>query len=421
MLRRVLFLSMLSLPMFSVACGSDDGEASPGLGAGAASSSGSSNGSAGTISFGSGGSSGGFIPGNHDGGTVDLTDEQVKQIENSACAGWTTEGENLPAVIQLVVDTSLSMNDRAPGSRNTKWEVTRDALLDALESLSPQTAVGLLFYPNMNTRQNNQPRPDSACLDADDMIPIGLLGEEGSQHRRALEQAIRRARPAGATPTHVAYRYALQNGIKPFMSSSNRFMLLITDGAPTLADGCVGRPPTVVDTQPIIDEIEGAAKDGIRTFIIGSPGSEKDADSDRDMRPWLSKAAMVGGTASSGCTEEGPNFCHMDMTQEPDFAAALRAGLGTIAGQLNSCTYAIPDPPEGKKIDLSQVNLMISSPNGTQLVLPDNQGDCGEGWQIDENGQIVLCEDTCKRVQEDVSARVELLFGCASGEIPVTK
>ncbi len=418
MLRRVLFLSMLSLPTFSIACGSDD-EGDAGLGSGA--SNGSGTGAGGTINVGSGGTTGNGIPGMHDGGTVDLDEDQVDIIEKGACAGWTTEGENLPAVIQLVVDTSLSMREGAPGSRDSKWEVTRDALLEALEGLSPQTAVGLLFYPNRGTDSGNQPRPDSACLDAEDMIPIAMMGPDGSQHRDALENAIRRAQPNGATPTHIAYRHALENGMRPFMTSASRFMLLITDGAPTLADGCIGNPPTVVETQPIIDEISAAADEGIRTFIIGSPGSEENSMTGGDMRPWLSKAAMEGGTAAAGCTENGPNFCHMDMTQEPDFAAALREGLGAIAGQLNSCTYAIPNPPAGQTIDLTQVNLMVSSPNGTQLILPDNQGDCSEGWQLNSENQIVLCEATCNRVQADVSARVELLFGCASGEIPVTK
>jgi hypothetical protein len=413
---------MLSLPTFSLACGSDEGDA--GLGTGASNGSGAT-GAGGTINVGSGGTNGTGIPGMHDGGTVDLDEDQVEIIENGACAGWTTEGENLPAVLELVVDISTSMNEDAPGSRReSKWDVTSSALVEALDALSPQTAVGLLFYPNMETPQNNQEMlPDSACLDADPMIPIELLGADGSQHRQRLTSSINQSGPgnADATPTHVAYRYALNNGMKPFMSQAGKFMLLITDGAPTLSDGCIGNPPEVVATQPIVDEIAGAAAAGIRTFVIGSPGSERASDGAGDMRPWLSKAAMAGGTAIDGCTENGPNFCHMDMTQEPDFGAALREGLGAIAGQISSCTYAIPDPPAGEVIDLTQVNLMVNSPDGTQLILPDNQGDCTEGWQLNEDSQIVLCEATCKRVQENLSARVELLFGCASGEIPVTK
>ncbi len=50
--------------------------------------------------------------------------------------------------------------------------------------------------------------------------------------------------------------------MKPFMTDAGKFMLLITDGAPTLSDGCIGNPPAVVATQPIIDEIAGAADRG---------------------------------------------------------------------------------------------------------------------------------------------------------------
>jgi hypothetical protein len=412
---------MLSLPTLSIACGSDD-DGDAGLGSGASNGSGAT-GAGGTINVGSGGTNGNGIPGMHDGGTVELDDEQVEIIENGACAGWTTEGENLPAVLELVVDISTSMTLQAPGSRReSKWDVTRDALFDALDGLSAQTAVGLLFYPNMRTGESDDPLPDSACLNADPMIPIELLGPDGSQHRQRLEQTLENTNPGqrDATPTHIAYRHALNAGMRPFMTSASRFMLLITDGAPTLADGCIGHPSAEVETQPIIDEIAAAAAEGIRTFIIGSPGSEESQEGN-DMRPWLSRAAMEGGTAAPGCAENGPNFCHMDMTEAQDFSAALREGLGSIAGQINSCTYAIPDPPAGQTIDLTQVNLMVTSADGTQLVLPDNQGDCTEGWQLNDEGQIVLCADTCNRVQGNASARVQLLFGCASGEIPVTK
>jgi hypothetical protein len=56
------------------------------------------------------------------------------------------------------------------------------------------------------------------------------------------------------------------------------------------------------------------------------------------------------------------------------------------------------------------------------VINPDDIGDCGEGWQLNADGQIVLCEGTCARVQEDGSgASVKLLFGCRSGEVEVPK
>src|SRR5688572_8171733 len=58
---------------------------------------------------------GGGLTGAHDGGTIELTPQEVEDINNAACAGWVGEGENLPAVLELVVDVSGSMEDDAPG------------------------------------------------------------------------------------------------------------------------------------------------------------------------------------------------------------------------------------------------------------------------------------------------------------------
>src|SRR5688572_9440293 len=111
----------------------------------------------------------------------------------------------------------------------------------------------------------------------------------------------------------------------PYTASGNqKFMLLITDGAPTMSEGCNGGDGDngqVQDmpTEPIIAEIAGAYAQGIRTFLIGSPGSEESAEeTGGDMRPWLSRAAVESGTDEAGCAVDGPNFCHMDMTRSEE-------------------------------------------------------------------------------------------------------
>ena len=162
--------------------------------------------------------------------------------------------------------------------------------------------------------------------------------------------------------------------MRPFMTSASRFMLLITDGAPTLADGCIGDPPDVVDTQPIIDEIAGAEGEGIRTFIIGSPGSERNSMTGGDMRPWLSRAAMEGGTAAPSCTENGPNYCHMDMTQEPDFAAALTGDIrGLRIGVPRSLLADGVDPQVTAAFDNALEMLEREGASLVEITLPHNQ------------------------------------------------
>lgn len=413
-----LFVSILSLAGVINACGGSSGDEDV-PGGGASSSTG------GTPNLNPLGGSGGskLGPGEHDGGTVPLTPEQVEDIEGGACAGWTTEGEALPAVLMLVVDVSGSMESNAPGSNQSKWEVTHDALSNAIDTLGAETAVGVLYYPNRGTSESNSPRMVDACVNVDELVPIEPLGAQGSAARNAMQQSLDDANTGGGTPTHDAYQYALENGMQVYQSSAEKFMLLITDGQPTFLEQCVGtgNVDDPVDEQPIVDAIAAAAQDGIRTFVIGSPGSERNESTNADARPWLSRAAEAGQTAAANCSHDGSPYCHMDMTEEPDFAEALAAGLGAIVGQISSCTYVIPPPPDGQEIDLTKVNLVVTAGGESELVLPDDMGSCTEGWQFNADNQIVLCDATCQRVQEDGGASVKLLFGCASGTIDPPK
>lgn len=366
-----------------------------------------------------------------DGGLVELDQDEVRTLEGLSCTGWSAEGESLPAVLQLVVDVSLSMTEDAPGSRQSKWEITQAALSSALSELPPSVAVGVLFYPNMRVSRSDMSMPLESCVNTSEMVPIEMLGTEDSDHRRRLQTAIQRAETNGYTPTHDAYKYALNTGLVPHDGNASKFMLLITDGAPTMREVCNGgsvdgsnENGQVVDqpTAPIIDEIEGALADhDVRTFLIGSPGSEESAEEGGgDMRPWLSAGAVVGGTAANGCEENGPNFCHLDMTQEPDFAAALTEGLSAIAGQIvDSCAFAIPAPDERDgEVDPTLTNLVITWGDGTSdLVRPDNVGDCKQGWRYDDDGNVSLCDDMCDRVKNDSRAQIRLTFGCSSEEI----
>jgi len=386
-----------SLAVLSVGCGgSDDDAGFGGNGQGA-------------------GGSGGIIGvgGNSGSGTGSVDD-----LRKSSCAGWSAEPEAVPAVLMLVVDVSGSMQSTAPGGSQSKWVITRDALQAAIESLPASTAVGIIYYPNLgNTGVGTAPRPTDACVNIGAMIPIDQLGAAGSAHRTRIAQSLQTARTGGGTPTHDAYRYAVQNGMQPSMFSGNRFMLLITDGQPTFSLQCIGTGATSnpVPEQPIVDEIAAAHGQGIRTFVIGSPGSERNDSTGADARPWLSRAANAGDTPSPGCSDTGPNYCHMDMTTAPDFAAALKSGLAQIAGTLVSCTYDLPVPPAGQQLDLSKVNVINTPGGGKPTILPrSSDPNCTEGWYLDSNNKVVLCSDTCTQVQRDPQVGLEVLYGCKS-------
>jgi len=359
------------------------------------------------------------------GGIVKLTPDQVAAINNNACDGWAVEPETKPAVLEFVVDTSLSMNEvpgggtQQPGRGRpsaaagaTKWQSTRDALKSVIATLPDSLAAGLLFYPNMASQARSTPASPDTCVNTRAGIAPALLT---AAQKASLIAALDGTDPNGWTPTDAAYQHALQAAILPTQLPGDKYILLITDGQPTLRGDCTsagngqGAGITPVESQPIVDHVAAALGRGVRTFLIGSPGSEGG-------RAWMSEAAIVGGTAAAGCKLMGPPFCHLDMTTAPDFGAALKAGLNKVTGSI-ACTYDIPDPGQGQVIDHDKINLVVTTASGTELVLPDERADCSEGWRISGN-RVVLCEGTCSRVQRENDS-IQLLFGCQSGSIGV--
>jgi len=348
-----------------------------------------------------------------DGGVTEVDQETIDELTSGECAedsgvATSTGGGNL----QLVIDNSLSMEEESPGNNVTKWEATRDALLEAIvgvsgPGLAAESSVGMLLYPNRNRPQNGDRQQDvSACINVDAMVPMAELGDANAAQRTRIRDALLAPRQGTGTPTHDAFAYAYATGLQTAPAGETTYMLLITDGEPTINLGCVDGNATA----PIIDSIAAAYGAGVPTFVIGSPGSESS-------REWLSEAAEAGGTALTGCNTNAGDWCHMDMTTAPDFSAALQAGLGTVTSVVGSaCSYTIP-AVEGQAVDLGQINVFLTdgTGNGGTLVMPDADAGCGNGgWWLNAEGQIDLCESTCATVQENPGLQVRVSFGCTT-------
>lgn len=327
---------------------------------------------------------------------------------DQACATSSATADAIPAVVQMVVDTSGSM-EWAPGTEETppwgepsKWEITADALKEAVAELPGSVAVGLSFYPDTYS--------DLPCIRNRIALPIRLLGDDGSSQRRDFEEAIDDASPQGGTPTHAAFVFGTET-VAASALEGRKFVLLITDGVPTYTLECGGDGLSAVDSSPLIQaagEAFGGAE-AISTFVIGSPGSEA-------ARGDLSKVAMAGGTATPGCSDTGPDYCHLDMTTAGDFASALAAGLQEIAGRIGTCEYAVPDAPGGKTINPQQVNVLYTKGDGAMASIPqDATGKCESGWVYDDPAapsKITLCGSDCDLVKQDQGAKIDVIFGC---------
>ena len=380
--------------VLAISCGGSDGSNVNG-----SNGNGGPTGTGGTVILGTGAN--GNLPGT--GGSSSST----PITRDAACADGTGVGDAIPAVVEMVIDISGSMDWGADGNHNpprnmSKWDITSVALKDAVAKLPASIAVGINFFPNNPQGQ--------ACIRNRIDLPIALLGANNSAQRRAFDRAIDAANPSDATPTHAAFKFGAET-VGASTLAGRKFVLLITDGIPTKALDCSGDGMMAVDTQPLIDEVATAATAAISTFVIGSPGSE-------DARDSLSQMATKGGTAKAGCSDAGPSYCHLDMTTATDFGAALSAGLADVAGQIGTCEFTVPPAPAGKTLDPTLVNVIYTHADGSEASIPqDAKGDCASGWKYDDNQnptKITLCGSDCDAVKADGGAKIDVIFGCTT-------
>jgi len=310
-------------------------------------------------------------------------------------------------VIQFVVDTSGSMNwapgteDEPPPGELSKWQITQAALGAAIDAMPDGASVGLVYYPNING-------DPAQCFLPEVAAPIARLS---SQHRDLIREKINAQVAVGGTPTHAAYDF----GVTQLDGSSldgERFLVLMTDGIPTFTRECGGNGRDRVDATPLIEDVGARlGQSSIRTFVIGSPGSE-------EAREELSEMALVGGTNPPDCGQGGAEYCHFDMTTAPDFSTALGTALGEIADATLTCSYSVPTPPGRFSLDLQQVSVVIES-NGTTLqeFAPALSAECDAGWQYSSDKKTIqLCQSTCDELGEqlrgDPSIAVRVKVGC---------
>ena len=339
-------------------------------------------------------------------GPVGLVDDE--DVEDTACVDQFSSLTQIPPVIQFVVDTSGSMNwvpgtERLPDSGElSKWEITEQALSTAIAGMPNTAAVGISYYPNTNQAPPN-------CIRSEASVPIDRLTDD----QRALIDRVNSARiPSGGTPTHAAYEFGVTQ-LQTSQLPGSRFVVLITDGIPTYTRECAGDGQTRVDGAPLIASVvQTYQDDDIRTFVIGSPGSE-------EAREELSQMALGGGTGAAGC-ESQPGSCHFDMTSASDFTSALNQALGDITEATLGCDYAVPSAPTGRsQIDLNQVSVVLElGGSPVQEFERASSSDCESGWQYNgDQTSIVLCRSSCdeltRRLAENPEISVRVKFGCS--------
>ncbi len=341
------------------------------------------------------------------------------------CATSEQAGVLLPANLLFVVDRSGSMNCNPPDgdalanelcktepvkqdpARPSKWEVTRDALIETLANLGARAHIsaGLSVFP--------KPDPVQGCLvEAAPDVPIQKLD---AAQLGILDTFLNGVAPSGDTPvagaTILSYSYLAQE-IRQQNLQGNTFVVLFTDGAETCE-------PSYLD-RLVNRDAENATLFDIRTFAIGAPGSEEG-------RSLLSALAFAGLTPrTADCSHAGSDVsigdCHYDMTTSSDFAAELSRALGAITGDASlACEFDLPENPEGGAVDLEKVNVTFAPGNGSEVTVLRDDASCpdgAQGWQYSaDRSKIVLCGSICDQVRADVSGQLSIVLGCPTARL----
>jgi hypothetical protein len=266
------------------------------------------------------------------------------------------------------------------------------------------TGIGVAqeYFPIEVTAQSGDGCAWNVCTTApcaNPMIPLGDLVAASAPtdtQEDALIASFAPAYPTGGagTPTYPALAGAEQWAIanQTATPSEQWVVVLLTDGDPTNCNS---------DVNQIGDLASAAyASNGIKTYVIGLPGSTTSV-----LDSWASK----GGTGSAV------------VVTAATMATDLLSTFQSIAGAA-SCTF---DLPASGLFDPNDVKLVLTSSSGvnTTLTHQSTSGNCGSGWYFDDNTtptSINLCPTTCTAINGDPGSSISYNVGCPKGLGPVT-
>jgi hypothetical protein len=124
---------------------------------------------------------------------------------------------------------------------------------------------------------------------------------------------------------------------------------------------------------------------------------------------YITLSQNTGGVAADLCDQ--------------DFQAVFDVlATEVVGGAALSCEFTIPPPPDGMEFDPDEVNLEFN--DGMGGILPigrvDSAADCPnvvDGWHYDDPTNptmIVMCPQTCERIQASENGTIDIAFGCAT-------
>lgn len=377
----------------SFACSaSSAGDEPPGNSGGGGSGNGSGTGA--SSSGGNGGGSGGGLVLDSGGAGGSLTDGQVCNAVSQ-----TAENKVRPVDIIMALDTSDSMVGELQ-----QVEANTNAFANSIAGSGIDVHIVLVAKPG-NPTDGSIFNPDpGVCLDP----PLGTGtcpgGSKPPQYQHVEVSVGSNNALNRLIETYPIYKKTLRQ-------SAVKYFLVVTDDE--AKDG--PNNSAAAFTQSVA-KLEPGWFDDWRFFGIYCTGS----------CGVLLACAATGNVykalvaQTSGVTGD---LCGNNQNFAPVFNAMSQA---VVQAKTVDCAWSIPPAPAGQTFDPKLVNVNYyqgggGSPQAIYHVA--TAADCGPqgGWYYDDNTnptKVLVCPSTCQAIQSDASAKVDVLFGCATIEIP---
>ena len=378
----------------------------------------------GGIALGTGGSgeasNGGDVSGTGGEEAIEICDNS--DFEALGDCGWTTSGAKIKTPnLLFVIDKSGSMDDPIDpddSSSPDKWTGLIEALSAALETVDPDFGIGLIMYPH----DLDNPIPLSCndvsvcCTVPEGESAVVVEMTKGEPGVRAVTGALDAAGPGGGTPTAEALQRAREYYLEGDGADlpGEKYVVLATDGGPNCNTGiscnaetcttniqgscgtgncCANAPESCVDDAAVLSQIQALDAAGIKTFVVGIPGTEAYSD-------FLDDFARAGGAPVDGADTD---YYAVESSAGVD---GLTQVFRDISTQLvTSCEIPLVKDPE----DPEAVNVAIDC----LLVPQETDGELN--WEIDYDttpGTLHLLGETCDRVQNEGAKQVDVVMGC---------
>ena len=344
--------------------------------------------------------------------------------EGGANCGFTNLTATPPDVnVLLVVDKSGSMKDTPDGFDSDKWTALRSALEAAFDETKAKISFGLELYPYSG--KSGQALSDSCQMPAGDAVVVPVQG--GAKAAPLILGALDDNPPEGGTPTAAAlsraYAYFKSGAGKAL--KGEKYVLLATDGGPNCSadesiscgaasctvnmDGlCPGKlnccdakldpegPSKCLDDAASVQAVADLADAGIKTFVIGIPGTEAYADT-------LDALAAQSGVENP---DAPPAYFAVSAKGGVDGLTSVFQRITT--GLITSCRLQL----EGEPPNINDVFVVIDG-----VLIKKGEAD---GWRESapptSPPTLEIQGATCDKLEAEGAEYINVSYGCPNFE-----